>query len=228
MKIFIVSCDPERAERLTLAATPLGLDMYVVRSPRKDDPEVLWRGQECFQYGSYPAGVAATLGHIRAMKQFLQTGDPVAAIVEDDVRFHGNFREIAERVEKYLVTSHDANVVSMGFVNLPHGKVENVGGVMMIRDVGVSNPWGCQCYVLTRDYAQHFVSMFEVDDIASVYQGVFVTDWVIFDPMLGCRRHTLTEPVVVESPFEQSIVGEGRMSNKPNLFSVLDHTAYLL
>lgn len=228
MKFYIVSCDPERAERLKLAATPLGLDMYVVRSPWKDDPEVLRRGQGCFQYGSYPAGVAATLGHIRAMKQFLQTGDPVAAIVEDDVRFHINFRETAERVEKYLLTSSDANVISMGFVNLPHGEVENIGGVMMIRNVGVSNPWGCQCYVLTRDYARHFVRMFEVDDIASVYQGVFVTDWVIFDPMLGCRRHTLTHPVVVESPLEQSIVAEGRMSNKPDLFSVLDHTTYLL
>jgi GR25 family glycosyltransferase involved in LPS biosynthesis len=228
MRFYIVSCDPDRAERMTLAASPLGLDMQIVRSPWKDDPEVLHRGRGCFQYGSYPSGVAATLGHIRAMKEFLKTGDPIAAIAEDDVRFHGNFRDVARRVENYLNVCSDANVISMGFVNLPHGTVENVGGVMMIRNVGISNPWGCQCYALTRDYARHFVKMFEVDDIASVYQGVFVTDWVIFDPALGCRRHTLVEPVAIESPLEQSIVAEGRLSNKPDLFRVLDHTAYLL
>jgi GR25 family glycosyltransferase involved in LPS biosynthesis len=202
--------------------------MYVIESPLKNDPEVLRRGHGCFQRGSYPAGVAATLGHIRAMKEFLKTGDPIAAILEDDVRFHKNFRDVVERVERYMLTNSDANVISMGFINLPGGHVENVGGVMMIRNVGVSNPWGCQCYAITREYARHFVEYFDVEDIASVYKGVFVTDWVIFDPDLGCRRHTLTHPVVVESPDEQSIVAEGAPSNKPDLFAVLDKSTYLL
>ena len=223
MKIFAVSCDTGRAERLTTAASPLGLDFVIVPSPLKDDPEVVRRGKTCFERKtSYPTGLAATLGHIRAMAAFVETGDPLGIIIEDDVRFRKDFKEVLSIVER---NHRDVDIISLGFVNFPYGTVDYLETVPVIKNVQMSNPWGAQCYTITREYAKHFVETFSVDDVAIPYQNNFVTDWVIFDPVLGCRRHTLTNPIAAEGPDEQTIAGS---TNKPYLWEVLDRRDYHL
>jgi hypothetical protein len=69
------------------------------------------------------------------------------------------------------------------------------------------------------------VEIFSVDDVAIPYDNHFVTDWVMFDPVLGCRRHTLLDPIAVEGPDEQTIAGS---TNKPNLWEFLDKSRFYL
>lgn len=221
MRIYAVSCSPSRVNRLRTAASPLGLDLVIVDSPKADDPEVVTRGATCLELrSSYATGIAATLGHLRAMKQLVDDGAPWGIVIEDDVRFHKNFSAVVKRLEEGV---HDADVVSLGFVNFPTGSLESVNGIPVIKGVQLSNPWGAQCYMITREYAKHLVDTFSGPDLYEPYTGHFVTDWVLFDPVLGCRRHTLLHPIAVEDPGEPTIAGS---TNKPDLFRTLDRSLY--
>lgn len=223
MRIYAVNCDSGRADRLRSAAAPLGLDIVLVPSPLANDPEVVRRGATCFaRQTSYPTGFAATLGHLRAMEQFLRDGDPWGIIIEDDVRFHKDFCDLVARLERHIT---DADIVTLGFVNFPFGASELVDGIPLLKNVSLSNPWGAQCYMITRNYARHLVDTFSVDDVSIPYGNHFVTDWVLFDPVLGCRRHTLMNPIAVEGPEEQTIAGS---TNKPDLLLTLDRSTYFL
>jgi GR25 family glycosyltransferase involved in LPS biosynthesis len=223
MRIYAVNCDQGRGERLLAAAAPLNLDMVLVPSPRADDPEVLSRGAKCLEIkSSYPTGIAATLGHLRAMEQLVRDKQPWGIVIEDDVRFHIDFNDIVKRLERSV---YDADIVSLGYVNMPSGRVETIDGISLIKNVGLSNPWGAQCYMITYQYACRLLNVFSGHDLYEPYSGHFVTDWVLFDPILGCRRHTLTTPIAVEGPNEQTIAGS---ANKPDLWSILDRSAYHL
>jgi len=224
MRVYAVSCDAGRADRLRLAASPLNLDIEVVPSPLKDDIEVIRRGWRIFEKElSYPTGLAATIGHIRAMQRLVDSGEPLGIIVEDDVRFHKNFNTVVERVAPLLQTG-EYDLLSLGFVNLPYGPFQNVNGVDVSEGrVYLSDPWGAQCYMITREYADYFTKRCSKDDLSETYHGNFVTDWVIFDE--PCRRLTTRLPYAVESPDEQSIAGS---TNKPNLWLEVKSEDYCL
>jgi hypothetical protein len=223
MRIYAVNCDSGRADRLRSAAAPLDLEFVLVPSPLANDPEVVRRGATCFARNtSYPTGFAATIGHLRAMERFLHDGGEWGIIIEDDVRFHKDFKDLVLRLQAHIT---DADIVSLGFVNFPVGTPELVDQIPLLRNVGLSNPWGAQCYMITREYARHLVDTFSVDDVSIPYGSHFVTDWVLFDPVLGCRRHTLMNPIALEGPEEQTIAGS---TNKPDLLSTLDRSTYFL
>jgi GR25 family glycosyltransferase involved in LPS biosynthesis len=222
MRIYAVSCNKGRAERLQRAAAPLSLDIVIVPSPKADDPEVVYRGRTSLEKNmGYPTGIAATIGHIRAMKQLVDDGAEWGIVIEDDVRFHKDFSRIVDTLEKSVT---DADIISLGFVNFPGGTTDYIEDIPLIKNVGLSNPWGAQCYMITRQYATHLVNLFyDVDDLYTPYEGHFVTDWVLFDPVLGCRRHTLINPIAVEDPSEPTIAGS---NNKPDLFPTLHRDSF--
>ena len=223
MRIYAVSCSSERANRLLSAAAPLGLDIVIVNSPLATDPEVLTRGKTCLDLKtSYATGIAATIGHIRAMEQLVRDGYSWGIIIEDDVRFHKDFTRIVNDLEESV---KDGDIVSLGYVNFPQGNAEFVNGIPILKNVGLSNPWGAQCYMITRHYAKHLVELFAEGDLYEPYKGPFVTDWVLFDPVLGCRRHTLVEPIAVEHPDEPTIAGS---NNKPYLFDKLRRESFAM
>ena len=226
MRVYAVNCDPGRGERLKAAAAPLDLDIVLVKAPLKDDPEVLRRGATCFERNtSYPTGCAATLGHIRCMQAFVDSGEPLAIIIEDDVRFHKDFKRLVDAVIPHMM-SGSTDILSMGYINLPTGPWEHVGGEILIRNVGVSNPWGAQCYMITREWAVKFCKLFEVDDVSIPYASHFVTDWVMFDPILGCRRDAFIYPIAIESPDEQSIAALNQ--GKPDLLQLVPRGDFYL
>jgi len=221
MKIYVVSCNVDRVIRLKNASMPLDLDFEVVDSPWYTDEEVKRRGKDCFENKmSYPTGFAATLGHLRAMKRFLETQDDLCMIIEDDVRFHKQFNGIIPFVETYMQqTKYD--MFSLGFVNLPSRAYGNRVIQLVDRDViervHISNPWGCQCYMISRPYATKLVNLFSNDNIYEVYKKTFVTDHVLFDSdALGCNRSTFVIPIVAEHPDEITLAGN---TNKPVLFN---------
>jgi GR25 family glycosyltransferase involved in LPS biosynthesis len=216
MRIYAVNCDSERGIRLKRAAAPLNLDIVLVQSPLKNDPEVIRRSKSCIQHEtSYATGFAATLGHLRCMQALVDSGEPFGIIIEDDVRFHKCFNEVVNALIPHMMEGN-TDILSLGYINIPQGEHYHTGGHILIRDVGMSNPWGAQCYMITREWAAKFCDQFKVDDPYTVYKGIFVTDWVMFDPLIGCRRDTLMWPIAVEDPSEQSIAGCN--SNKPDLF----------
>jgi len=214
MRIYAVNCDKGRADRLYAAAAPLNLDIVLVPSPLASSNEVVRRGKTCFERGtSYPTGCAATIGHLRALEQFVADGDPLGIIIEDDVRFHRDFVRIVNAMTPHMLIG-ETDVLALGYVNMPIGNRDWVGTELIIRNVGVSNPWGAQCYMVTRVYADFLVKMFKEDDLSIPYSNHFVTDWVLFDPDNGCRRDTMILPIAIESPDEQTIAGS---TNKPNI-----------
>jgi GR25 family glycosyltransferase involved in LPS biosynthesis len=219
MKIYIVSCSPPRVERLLKAAAPLHLDFEVVDSPLGTDEEVQRRGKTCLERGSgYATGIAATIGHIRAMERITSRDDPLAIIIEDDVRFHTKFNEYLEMCVSYMKV-RPCDILSMGYVNMPNlYQTVHVGDLLCIENVELGNPWGAQCYLITKQYASYFSKLFSGDDLATPYDGKFVTDCVMFDPKLKCNRSTLYRPIVVEDPSEQTLAGN---NNKPDLFKIL-------
>jgi len=220
MKVYAVTCNEDRMVRLRNAAEPLNLEIVAVQSPLYTEEEVQRRGKTCFERGtSYPTGMAATLGHIRAMQKFLDSEDEFAMIVEDDVRFHKNFNEYIKTLENYMQT-HNVDIFSIGFCSVPvsYGITEYIDDIEMMENVGISNPWGAQCYIIRYSYAKYFTELFSVDDVSIPYQNHFVTDWVIFDTVLGCKRSTLMAPIVIESPDEQTLAGS---VNKPDMFQIV-------
>ena len=227
MRVYAVNCDKGRGERLLSAAAPLKMDIVLVPSPLRDDPEVVRRGKTCFERDtSYPTGFAATIGHLRCMQRFLEDGGELGIIIEDDVRFHVLFWDVVNAVKPRLENG-ESNVISLGYVNRPNGECIVVGGHYLVPNVGVSNPWGAQCYLLTRKWAQKWVETFSVDDVSIPYASHFVTDWVLFDPILGCKRDALMLPIAIESPDEQTIAGS---TNKPDIIAQcgLDKTHFHL
>lgn len=232
MKVYVVSCNVDRVVRLKNASSLLELDFEIVDSPWYTDDEVKRRGKECFENKtSYPTGFAATLGHLRAMKKFIETKDELCMIIEDDVRFHKKFNDIIPYVETYMrQTKYD--MFSLGFVNIPstsYGKrIIRLIDRDVIENVHISNPWGCQCYMISRQYATKLVNLFSNDNIYEVYKQRFVTDSVLFDSNeLGCKRSTLIIPIVAEHPDEITLAGN---TNKPVLFNEIilhKHDFYL-
>lgn len=226
MRIYAVNCDKGRGERLKSAAAPLNLDIVLVQSPLKDDPEVVRRGATCFERkSSYPTGLAATLGHIRCMQLLVDSGEPLGIIIEDDVRFHKDFNSVVNSMGTYMMEGN-TDILSLGYINIPQGEHYHTHNHVLIRNVGVSNPWGAQCYMITREWAATFCKIFEVDDVSIPYDSNFVTDWVMFDPILGCRRDALMWPIAVEAPDEQSIAGDNQ--NKPDLFQTVPREYFYL
>ena len=219
MKIYVVSCSPPRVERLLKAAAPLNLDFEVVASPLGADEEVQRRGKTCLERGTgYATGIAATIGHIRAMERIAQRDDPFAIIIEDDVRFHVMFNEYLKFAESYMVKS-EVDILSIGFVNFPTIKNGIRAGDLLVQEnVILGNPWGAQGYIITKQYANYFSKLFSIDDLSLPYSGQFVTDCVMFDPILNCKRSTVSHPFIVECPEEQTIAGN---NNKPNLFQTI-------
>jgi len=229
MKIYVVSCNQERWDRLIQAAIPLNLELVHIESPLSSDEEVHRRGRVLFERKTgYLTGVAATIGHIRAMEKMIQNGDSLAMIVEDDVRFHRDFNSKVQLIEDYM-NNKAVDIFSIGFVNFPFPDASSpiilLHDMTILENVGLSNPWGAQCYMITNKYAKYFSNLFSIEDLSLPYSGPFVTDWVIFDPILGCNRSTLAVPIVVESPSEQSLAGN---NNKPNLFESLKLTDFYL
>lgn len=208
MRIYVVNCDKGRADRLWNSARPLDLELVFIPSPLANDPEVLRRGKNSLEHSeSYATGIAATIGHIRAMKSFLKSNDPLAMIVEDDVRFHSAFHHVNRIVERYMLLHPEVGIMSVGFCSPVIGASEDIEpGIPMVRNVDVGNPYGAQAYIISRAFAQNFTNVFSADDIYSVWKGNFVTDQVIFHPMFGVR-HSLVLPYVAESPDEQTIAG---------------------
>lgn len=214
MKIYIVSCSPPRVERLLKAAAPLNLVFEVVESPLGTDKEVQRRGKRCIERGTgYATGIAATIGHIRAMERIASREDPLAIIIEDDVRFHKKFNEYLPVFEKYMIDNPSCDIFSLGFLSVPR-KINSFiyEGFDMMENVYVSNPWGAQCYIITKLYAKYFSTLFSKDDLSVSYSGNFVTDCVIFDPIINCKRSSLIIPIAIEDPSEQTLAGN---NNKP-------------
>ena len=227
MNIYAVTCNEERMIRLRKAAEPLNLEIVAVQSPFYTDDEVQRRGKTCFERGtSYPTGMAGTLGHIRAMKKFVESDEEFAMIIEDDVRFHKNFNEYMKTLENYMQT-HNTDILSIGFCSYPvsQGLTEFLEDIEIMENTHISNPWGAQCYIIKRSYAEYFTNLFSVDDVSIPYQNHFVTDWVMFDPILGCKRSTLMIPIVLESPDEQTIAGS---YNKPDMFQIVNKDDFYL
>ena len=227
MKIYIVSCSEERQQRLKSASEPLNLDLEVVNSPWSTEEEVQRRGKECFENKTtYPTGFAATLGHLRAMKKFIETDSKYCIIIEDDVRFHKQFNEMVPALEDYM-NQTNFDIFTLGFVNFPNKKWPSkevvVGNQSILENVSISNPWGCQGYMISRNYAIKLVELFSNDNIYEVYKKTFVTDYVFYDTDL-CKRCTLEIPIIVEDPSEETLAGN---NNKPNLFKILNKNDYL-
>lgn len=221
MKIYIVSCNSGRVERLMNASKSLNLNFEVIDSPLSTNEEVIERGKKLFELDkSYPTGLAATLGHLKAMRKFVDSQQELSMIIEDDVRFHNNWNNYISIIEEYFKNSN-MNVISIGFINLPRSNnSKNIGeNLDVYEDVGISNPWGCQCYMIKREFALKFLDLFENKEITDSYNGTFITDWVIFDPIIGCRRSTLLKPIAIECPYEQSIVGS---NNKPDITKIVN------
>jgi GR25 family glycosyltransferase involved in LPS biosynthesis len=228
MKVYAITCDAKRMERLRHAADPLHLEILSVQSPLYTDEEVKRRGKNCFaRETGYPTGVAATLGHIRAMKQIVESGDDFGIIVEDDVRFHKDFNNTLPVIELYMKT-HNIDIFSMGFCSIPCHELGNFTffhGIPIMENTGIANPWGAQGYVISKQYAKYFSDLFSIDDVSIPYNNQFVTDYVIFDPALGCKRTTMFLPVIIESPDEQSIAGN---NNKYDFFRNLKRSDFYL
>jgi GR25 family glycosyltransferase involved in LPS biosynthesis len=219
MKIYIVSCSPARVERLMKAAAPLNLDFEVVDSPLAKDEEVQRRGRRCLERGTgYATGIAATIGHIRAMERIAKRDDPFAIIIEDDVRFHKKFNDYIDMCVDYM-KNNTCDILSVGFVNYPRlERTIHIGDLIGCENVGLGSPWGAQCYIITKEYASYFSKLFSIDDLSIPYSGNFVTDCVMFDPAINCKRTTLYHPISVEDPDEQTLAGN---NNKPDLFKIL-------
>jgi GR25 family glycosyltransferase involved in LPS biosynthesis len=111
------------------------------------------------------------------------------------------------------------DILSIGFCSYVVGNGDDIGGDMrIINNVHLGNPWGAQAYIITRKYATSFVNWVNSqDDVSTIYFYVFVTDCVIFDVNYGCRRSTLTVPIVLEDPNEQTLAGN---LNKPPMKKV--------
>jgi GR25 family glycosyltransferase involved in LPS biosynthesis len=208
MKIYIVSCDKGRQERLLEKASPLNLDIEFVQSYNYDDPIIQKKAWKIIEKGdAYPTGVAATLGHMIAMQKLLDSSETHCMIGEDDIRFDKKFNEKLEVVLKYI---DKCDVFTLGGCSdtVRIGPVTDTEykGVSFIKNAELGNPWGAQLYIISREYAEYFLNKFSVDDLSSVYDYKFVTDCVIFDRRY-CNRFSLMYSIAIEDPDEQTIAG---------------------
>lgn len=200
------------------------LELVRVHSPYFSDPEVCRRGKAFIPHNLCEKAFACTIGHFNAIVEFLKSGETFGIIAEDDVIFHKFFKGYIACVIDYM-NNRNIDVVSVGFVNIPQGARETFSGITYIENVGIGNPFGTQCYILTRTYAQKFIDMFGTDEKLNMYKGwSVVSDGIIFDPQF-CKRSTLLTPIAVEDRQEKSIIGH---TNKFDFFSVLNRRDFFI
>jgi GR25 family glycosyltransferase involved in LPS biosynthesis len=210
MKLYVVSCDKGREERLLKKAVPLHLDIEIVESFHANDPLIEKYAKRVLDknhaYPSYPTGVAATMGHMKAMKRFLETNQSFCMIGEDDIRFDKYFNEKLAVIMKFI---GDSDIVTLGGCSdtVPVGDVIDMDfmEMKMVKNAELGNPWGAQLYIISQKYANYFLNRFF--HIPSLdYDYKFVTDCVIFDPRY-CIRFSLLPSIAIEDPEEQTIAG---------------------
>lgn len=224
MKIYVVNGHEGRVSTFLESCKPLNLDVEFIKSYALDDPELLEKGRKHIETNKCTTRLlSCTMTHMKCMKKIVESNEPFGIIVEDDIRFHKQFNEIMEICNSYMTDNfEDIDILSIGFVNIPHStNIINYNGLSIIENVSLGNPWGAQCYLINRKYAKKFLDVFS-EDFYKNYQGPFSADWVIFDPIVGCRRSTLTVPYAIESEFEQPSVP----SNKPSLFTTLSRNDF--
>jgi GR25 family glycosyltransferase involved in LPS biosynthesis len=226
MKIYVVSCDSGRFDRMSKSIQNTNISLEFVKSYVTTDEIVSIRGQTCLDRKmSEPRLIAMTLGHMKAMQCIIDSNEEIGIIAEDDVRFHKDFEILINQYKDYMLNS-ETDVLSLGFVNFPRGNPILFNNIKILENVQLGNPWGTQCFMITRNFAMRFLNIFKEDDLSIPYSNCFSPDWVIFDPILGTKRSTLMSPIAVESPDEQSIGVIG--SNKPNLFIILNKNDFML
>ena len=202
MKIFVVNCDTARFIKMISCSLDHRLELIKIETPKYKDAEIYRRGKhDATTPFNQLVLTACLIGHMRAMKTFIETTNQDSCIIaEDNIRFHKNFFEISNKVIP-LMEQYD--IISLGFVNKPHGPVELFNGVSVIKDVKIGNPWGTQCYAISRKFAVAFLNRFDKDIIGenSGYTGTLVSDWAIHD--VG-KRVSLYVQIAIEEPTAQS------------------------
>jgi len=219
MKVYVVNGHESRKSGFLKACTPLHLEVEFVKSYTLDDPELLEKGKDHLENNTCTVGLlSCTMTHMKCMQKIVDSNEPFGVIVEDDVRFHKQWNDLIDICYNYMTDNFESvDILSIGFVNIPHSNtIVHYNGMKIIENVSLGNPWGAQCYMISRSYAITFLELFR-EDFYKHYKGPFSADWVIFDPIIGCRRSTLSIPFVVESESEQP----SAPSNKPNLFQIL-------
>ena len=228
MKSYIITCNDARLTNCLQKNKCLNLDSIIILGPDSKTNKEVQRLSKPFIDNNLGCIVsfACMIAHLEAIKEFLKTNDELCIIYEDDVRFHKDFLNYIEKIEKYMLENKHVDVVSLGFVNIPVGNLVLFDNISIIENTYVGNPFGTQCYMIRRRHAKQLVDLFLTDNIYSVYQYRFVSDYTIFEnnDKLKCNRTTLKFPIVIEDLSEVSMIGN---YNKPDLLQVVSKNDFM-
>lgn len=131
------------------------------------------------------AEAACLFSHIKALKMFLQSKHSQAIICEDDIMLHNNFSIQLDKIMENC--PKDISLVSLGYIILFWDKFE-WGGIVPerknLRPIVPSVTWGCQCYLINREYANKIIKLLD-KPFKDIKVGNYITSELILKESNG-------------------------------------------
>jgi GR25 family glycosyltransferase involved in LPS biosynthesis len=212
--------NPERRERMANRFATLGLDFAFVESLPWDHPSikppasVIEYAKE-FRHWSHYAWSTAH-GHGAAIQHFIDSGDPIGVICEDDIHLYRWTKEelpiIVGNMNKLSL-----DCVLLGYLTTnPPAKIHSTWYPILTQFMYFHcafDLWGAQMYIITREYALNAIARFgpktgyAVQSVLDKNLTPFVADWIW--NKASDRRAIISPMIAVE---------EGKIQSTENTF----------
>ena len=161
---YIVSVPTATSRRTAMIrkTSRLGLDYKLVDAYVPTNPEIVNHYGRCrnlktgkWGYSSPMGGVVACMAsHFKALKEFIESGDELGVIIEDDILFRIDYKErLGEIIHKYIDTATFPNLVTFIGFNFPDDELTGNGKI--------NDAWCTFGYLITRTYAQHVIATYD-------------------------------------------------------------------
>lgn len=109
-------------------------------------------------------GMGCFLGHLRAIRTFVETStDDQALIFEDDVMLRNDFKQMYEGVWRNMPDGYKPTLISIGYMVENWTDTQSIGKLYKEGLFTISSKynWGCQGYWISREYAKIALELYD-------------------------------------------------------------------
>lgn len=174
--LYIINCNNNgRKERMENRMKTLNLNFEIVKGIEKDD---LFLPQKV---STLPTAIM--LSHLKAIRKFVQSGEEIGIIGEDDIHLKKTFPDdILAVTEKFKKMQLD--VLLLGYlINFDIRPYYNFQLIEKMDPYSYheypDDLWGAQLYMISRKYGQYLLDKYNLEYLLSNTDKNFSSDWII-------------------------------------------------
>lgn len=224
-KIFCINLERsrDRRDRMTKRFESLNLKYEFVkgcdyRNPESAPTDILHVDWEPLKVGfkapeQYLAERYCLMSHLLAIKQFVESTESKAIIMEDDVCFHRDFIGMYTRLSRDIPDKSGIVLLSHMVENYKLGVAEWVGENYNLLKVNPKALWGAQAYLIDKPTAESVLMRFRSKPQTDM-------DYVISETIFRIEGTLVAYPVLlIEESLDSNIQTDGELLRHIQIFN---------